>query len=87
MLEAHIFFFNPCQVFQIAEGESHLHAKSLDGTDFVPGCLGLNQIKESDYLNVIVQLICQIIPLRNYLLLYEAPVQVLFVGFLCRHAR
>jgi U4/U6.U5 tri-snRNP-associated protein 2 len=49
------------------------YGKSLDGTDFIPGCIGMNSVKDSSYLNVVVQIICQIIPLRNFLLQYEKP--------------
>jgi U4/U6.U5 tri-snRNP-associated protein 2 len=49
------------------------YAKALDGTDYIPGCIGLNNICNSDYENVIVQLICQVIPLRSMLLAYESP--------------
>ncbi|SBS88108.1 U4/U6.U5 tri-snRNP-associated protein 2, putative [Plasmodium ovale] len=45
--------------------------KSLDGADFFPGCVGLNNLKHTDYCNVIIQLLCCIIPIRNVLLLYE----------------
>ncbi|KYN96971.1 putative U4/U6.U5 tri-snRNP-associated protein 2 [Plasmodium gaboni] len=45
--------------------------KSLDGGDFLPGLVGLNNLKNTDYCNVIIQLICSIIPIRNTLLLYE----------------
>lgn len=51
-----------------------MHAKSLDGTDFIPGCVGLNNIgKNSDYMNVILQLFTSIVPIRNFLLEYNAP--------------
>ncbi|VTZ70850.1 U4/U6.U5 tri-snRNP-associated protein 2, putative [Plasmodium chabaudi chabaudi] len=46
--------------------------KSLDGADFFPGCVGLNNLKHTDYCNVIIQLLCCIVPLRNMLLLYES---------------
>merc|ERR1719191_1237759 len=48
-------------------------AKALDGSDFIPGCIGLNNIKNSDYQNVVVQMLMQVIPLRNFLLAYESP--------------
>lgn len=51
------------------------YAKALDGSDYIPGCIGLNNIKNSDYQNVVVQFLCQVIPLRNYLLAYEAPTE------------
>lgn len=49
------------------------YAKALDGTDYIPGCIGLNNICFSDYQNVVVQCLCQVIPLRNMLLGYHAP--------------
>mmetsp|Transcript_8000 Transcript_8000/g.22516 ORF Transcript_8000/g.22516 Transcript_8000/m.22516 type:complete len:519 (+) Transcript_8000:108-1664(+) len=49
------------------------YAKALDGTDYIPGCIGLNNISYSDYQNVVVQCLCQVIPLRNFLLAYEPP--------------
>jgi U4/U6.U5 tri-snRNP-associated protein 2 len=45
--------------------------KALDGTEYVPGCIGLNNIKKTDYVNVFVQSLCRITPLRNYFLQYE----------------
>lgn len=51
------------------------YAKALDGTDYIPGCIGLNNICASDYQNVIVQCLCQVIPLRNMLLAYEPPLE------------
>eukprot|EP00438_Fugacium_kawagutii_P009036 Skav202971 [mRNA] locus=scaffold2274:442109:444885:- [translate_table: standard] len=49
------------------------YSKALDGTDYIPGCIGLNNIQDSDYQNVIIQMLCTVIPLRNYLLGYEPP--------------
>jgi len=49
------------------------YAKALDGTDYIPGCIGLNNIKNSDYENVIVQALCQVVPIRNFLLGYQSP--------------
>jgi U4/U6.U5 tri-snRNP-associated protein 2 len=49
------------------------YAKALDGTDYIPGCIGLNNISNSDYENVVVQCLCVVIPLRNFLLAYQPP--------------
>ncbi|CAK9019985.1 unnamed protein product [Durusdinium trenchii] len=49
------------------------YSKALDGTDYIPGCIGLNNIQDSDYQNVIIQMLCTVIPLRNYLLGYQPP--------------
>ncbi|KAK2195623.1 bifunctional Peptidase C19 [Babesia duncani] len=43
--------------------------KALDGTDFIPGCVGLNNLKMTDCFNVVIQALCTIAPLRNHLLL------------------
>ncbi|CAD7971029.1 unnamed protein product [Amoebophrya sp. A120] len=59
------------QLHDILEIDKGNHAKSLDGTDFIPGCVGLNNIKQSDYLNCFLQLLCVVIPVRNWLLLHE----------------
>ncbi|KAF8823109.1 putative ubiquitin specific protease 39 isoform 2, partial [Cardiosporidium cionae] len=48
-----------------------VYGKALDGTDFLPGCIGLNNLKRTDYFNVIVQIVCKITPLRNSLLLLD----------------
>lgn len=31
------------------------YGKALDGTDFIPGSIGLNNLKETDYFNVVIQ--------------------------------
>ena len=43
----------------------------LSGKTFTPGYVGLNNIKANDYVNVIVQALNAVIPLRNYFLLKE----------------
>ncbi|AFZ80655.1 ubiquitin carboxyl-terminal hydrolase, putative [Theileria equi strain WA] len=48
-----------------------LYGKALDGTDFIPGCIGLNNLKNTDFFNVIIQMFCCIVPLRNKLLLMD----------------
>lgn len=46
-------------------------SRGLDGTAFYPGCLGLNNLKNSDYINVVIQALCRISPLRDFCLLRE----------------
>ena len=41
----------------------------LQGRPFLPGFIGLNQIKANDYVNVILQVLAHIRPLRDYFLL------------------
>ncbi|ODA79803.1 hypothetical protein RJ55_05399 [Drechmeria coniospora] len=42
---------------------------TLGGNQYVPGFVGMNNIKENDYVNVVVQALSHVAPLRNYLLL------------------
>nr|BAN65948.1 U4/U6.U5 tri-snRNP-associated 65 kDa protein, putative [Babesia bovis] len=48
-----------------------VYGKGLDGTDFIPGCIGLNNLKQTDYFNVIIQVLCTVATVRNYLLLLD----------------
>jgi U4/U6.U5 tri-snRNP-associated protein 2 len=41
------------------------------GKQYTPGFVGMNNIKENDYLNVIVQALSHVSPLRNYFLLED----------------
>ncbi len=44
---------------------------TLGGKEYTPGYVGMNNIKENDYLNVIVQALSHVPPLRNYFLLED----------------
>ncbi|CAK7267016.1 Ubiquitin carboxyl-terminal hydrolase 10 [Sporothrix epigloea] len=44
---------------------------TLTGKPYAPGYVGMNNIKENDYLNVVVQALAHVPPLRNFLLLDE----------------
>ena len=43
----------------------------LSGKKYVPGFIGMNNIKANDYLNVIIQLLSHVPPLRNYFMLED----------------
>uniref|UniRef100_A0A8D8S0N9 ubiquitinyl hydrolase 1 n=1 Tax=Cacopsylla melanoneura TaxID=428564 RepID=A0A8D8S0N9_9HEMI len=43
-------------------------SRAIDGTLYLPGIVGLNNIKANDYCNVILQALCHVTPLRNYFL-------------------
>ncbi|KAG6439669.1 hypothetical protein O3G_MSEX000974, partial [Manduca sexta] len=45
--------------------------RAIDGTMYMPGIVGLNNIKANDYCNVILQCLSQVRPLRNYFLREE----------------
>ncbi|CDR94203.1 u4/u6.u5 tri-snRNP-associated 65 kDa protein, putative [Babesia bigemina] len=51
-----------------------VYGKALDGTDFIPGCVGLNNLKCTDFFNVIIQALCSVAPIRNHLLLLDVEV-------------
>ncbi|KAK3514472.1 hypothetical protein QTP70_018689, partial [Hemibagrus guttatus] len=42
--------------------------RAYDGTTYLPGIVGLNNIKANDYANVVLQALCNVPPLRNYFL-------------------
>jgi U4/U6.U5 tri-snRNP-associated protein 2 len=44
---------------------------TLDGKEYIPGFVGMNNIKDNDYLNVVVQALAHVAPLRNFLLLED----------------
>ncbi|KAF7554233.1 hypothetical protein G7Z17_g3079 [Cylindrodendrum hubeiense] len=46
---------------------------TLDNKEYTPGFVGMNNIKDNDYLNVIVQALAHVAPLRNYFLLEDFP--------------
>ncbi|XP_061196101.1 ubiquitin carboxyl-terminal hydrolase 39-like [Saccostrea echinata] len=46
-------------------------SRAYDGTTYLPGIVGLNNIKENDYCNVILQALSHVTPLRNFFLQEE----------------
>ncbi|KAL0476802.1 U4/U6-U5 tri-snRNP-associated protein 2 [Acrasis kona] len=54
---------------QIKNIESNIKKRvSVTGTDFYPGLVGLNNIKETDGVNVVVQTLARIEPIRSFFL-------------------
>ena len=43
--------------------------RALDGSEFMPGLVGLNNMRSNDYVNVSVQIMARIVPIRNFFLL------------------
>lgn len=41
-------------------------SQALDGTEYIPGFIGLNNNSHTDYLNVIVQSLAHVPPIRNF---------------------
>eukprot|EP00051_Salpingoeca_urceolata_P034191 m.23929 g.23929 ORF g.23929 m.23929 type:complete len:717 (-) comp7336_c0_seq1:152-2302(-) len=48
--------------------ESDKRSRALDGSTYVPGVMGLNNIKANDYLNVVIQSLARVPPLREFFL-------------------
>ncbi|CAD8156807.1 unnamed protein product [Paramecium octaurelia] len=46
-------------------------SRALDGTTFLPGFVGLNNLSKSDYFNVVMQALCRIKPLRNFMIFLQ----------------
>lgn len=44
---------------------------TIGGREYVPGYVGMNNIKENDYLNAVVQALSHVPPLRNFFLLED----------------
>ncbi|OQR71266.1 U4/U6.U5 tri-snRNP-associated protein 2 isoform 1, partial [Tropilaelaps mercedesae] len=58
--------FSPQEIKELDKTEKRSIA--LDGTRYLPGIVGLNNIKANDYCNVILQALSAVAPLRNYML-------------------
>ncbi|XP_044509686.1 U4/U6.U5 tri-snRNP-associated protein 2-like [Mangifera indica] len=61
--------FTKDQVEQL--DKKKLWSRALDGSDYLPGMVGLNNIKETDFVNVTIQSLMRVTPLRNFFLIPE----------------
>jgi len=52
----------------------NLTARGLEGTEYHPGYVGLNNLKLTDFINVIVQGLSKTSSFRDYFLLQNKPV-------------
>uniref|UniRef100_A0A803NYT0 Uncharacterized protein n=1 Tax=Cannabis sativa TaxID=3483 RepID=A0A803NYT0_CANSA len=59
--------FTQEQVEQLDKNK--LWSRALDGSDYLPGMVGLNNIKETDFVNVTIQSLMRVTPLRNFFLI------------------
>ncbi|OAY75533.1 U4/U6.U5 tri-snRNP-associated protein 2 [Ananas comosus] len=51
--------------------ENRQWSRALDGSNYLPGMVGLNNIKETDFVNVTIQSLMRVAPLRNFFLIPE----------------
>ncbi|THC99865.1 hypothetical protein EYZ11_000677 [Aspergillus tanneri] len=57
---------------EVSKLDKEVHdAFDLAGQRYRPGFVGMNNIKANDYLNVVVQLLAHVFPIRNYFLLHD----------------
>ncbi|PKA65915.1 Ubiquitin carboxyl-terminal hydrolase 24 [Apostasia shenzhenica] len=49
--------------------ENRQWSRALDGSNYLPGMVGLNNIKETDFVNVTIQSLMRVTPLRNFFLI------------------
>ena len=68
--------FTEEQIRQLSE--EVLDSKTLEGEDFMAGLVGMNNLKQTDYVNVILQIMCAIKPLRDYFLVYKDDSEIRF---------
>ncbi|XP_023742772.1 uncharacterized protein LOC111890930 [Lactuca sativa] len=61
--------FSRDQVLQLDRNRQW--SRALDGSDYLPGMVGLNNIKETDFVNVTIQSLMRVTPLRNFFLIPE----------------
>ncbi|KAH1826224.1 hypothetical protein KXX27_009158, partial [Aspergillus fumigatus] len=60
---------------EVSKLDKEVHdAFDLAGNRYRPGFVGMNNIKANDYLNVVVQVLAHVLPIRNYFLLHQFPV-------------
>ncbi|OMO76944.1 Peptidase C19, ubiquitin carboxyl-terminal hydrolase 2 [Corchorus capsularis] len=61
--------FNQAQVEQLDKNKQW--SRALDGSDYLPGMVGLNNIQKTDFGNVNIQSLMRVAPLRNFFLIPE----------------
>lgn len=47
------------------------YSRGLDGTEFIPGTIGLNNVRKTDYINVVLQALAKVSSLRDFFLSSE----------------
>jgi len=55
----------PCRPLPMVTMYPGCPSQALDGTEFMPGLVGLNNMKNNDYANVCVQILARVSPLRR----------------------
>ncbi|ESN98068.1 hypothetical protein HELRODRAFT_185871 [Helobdella robusta] len=66
--------FTPDHIVQL-ESSSKL-SRAYDGSTYLPGIVGLNNIKANDYCNAVLQALSHVTPLRNFFLREENYINI-----------
>jgi U4/U6.U5 tri-snRNP-associated protein 2 len=61
--------FTPDQIANLDNNTAY--SRCLDGTQYLPGIVGLNNIKCNDYINVVLQALVHIPPLRDFFIVED----------------
>ncbi|GAV65210.1 UCH domain-containing protein/zf-UBP domain-containing protein, partial [Cephalotus follicularis] len=61
--------FSTEQIEQLDKNDNW--SRALDGSNYLPGMVGLNNIKNTDFVNVTIQSLMRVTPLRNFFLIPE----------------
>merc|ERR1712196_555360 len=63
-----VFFLNPTFSNQDIEAlnNSALWSRGIDGTEYMPGLVGINNMKANSYANVVIQILARVRPLREF---------------------
>lgn len=74
ILNANKYVLNPTYTLeQIKSLESNSKlSRAYDGTHYLPGIVGLNNIKANDYANVVLQALINVSPIRDYFMREES---------------
>jgi U4/U6.U5 tri-snRNP-associated protein 2 len=60
----------------LSEFKIRLHSRSLEGVQFTAGNVGLNDLKNTSFANVIIQLLSRVKPIRNHCLLEKTETEI-----------
>ncbi|GMF22598.1 unnamed protein product [Phytophthora fragariaefolia] len=66
--------FEPAQVARL--DQNRILAQDAFGVSYLPGFIGLNNLKHTDYINVVVQALAHVPPLRDFFLANSAASKV-----------
>ncbi|PRP84441.1 hypothetical protein PROFUN_08026 [Planoprotostelium fungivorum] len=67
--------YTPEQVKKI-DGNKNKATSLVEKTEYIPGFVGLNNIKNTDWFNVVIQALIRVVPFRNFFMQEENYIQM-----------